>query len=88
MDHFYFGKYQFTILYGKDGSRWLIGRELCDFLKLNNTSNALSKLPNDCKQKVVIEAFKSKGRGGDNGNPYGNILSKKVGQHSQIRLVG
>ena len=67
MDHFFFGKHKFTVLHGKDGSRWLVGRELCDFLELNNISNALSKLPDDCKQKVVIEAFKSKGRGWDNG---------------------
>ena len=77
MDHFYFGKYEFTVLHGKDGSRWLVGRELCDYLKLKNISAALKSIPDDCKQKVVIEAFKSKGHGGDNGNPYGNILSKK-----------
>jgi prophage antirepressor-like protein len=77
MDHFYFGKHKFTVLHGKDGSRWLVGRELCDYLRLSHTTNAVKELPDDCKQKVVIEAFKSKGHGGDNGNPYGNILSKK-----------
>ena len=67
MDHFYFEETRFTILLGKDGSKWLVGRELCDFLRLNNISNAMSKLPDECKQKITIEAFKTKGRGGDNG---------------------
>lgn len=61
MDHFFFGKHKFTVLHGKDGSRWLVGRELCDYLMLKNTNLAVRSLPANCKQKVVIEAFKSMG---------------------------
>lgn len=69
LDHFFFGAIQFTVLTGKDGKKWLVARELCEYLKLYNTNAFVKKLPDDCKQRVVIDAFKSrgKGRGGDNG---------------------
>jgi hypothetical protein len=52
---------------------------LCEFLEIKSAHQALKILPADEKQKVVTEAFKSKGRGGDNGNPYGNIFSQNEG---------
>jgi len=71
MDHFFFGKHKFTVLHGKGrqplAGGQLVAKELCEYLKLKNTNMAVKKLPADCKQKIVIEAFKSKGRGGDNG---------------------
>jgi prophage antirepressor-like protein len=70
MAHFYFGLAQFTVLTGQDGQKWLVARELCEYLRLNNTNAAVKKLPAGCKQRVVIEAFKSKGRGGDNGGDH------------------
>lgn len=33
MDDFFFGKHKFSILFGKDGSRWLVSKELCDYLE-------------------------------------------------------
>ena len=67
MDHFYFGKHKFTVLIGEDDSLWLVAKELCEYLRLTQTHKAVKELPADCKQRVMIDAFKSKGRGGDNG---------------------
>jgi prophage antirepressor-like protein/phage antirepressor YoqD-like protein len=69
LSNFFFGSTQFTVLEGQDGQKWLVARELCGYLRLKNITVFVKKLPADCKQRVVIEEFKSKGkgRGGDNG---------------------
>jgi hypothetical protein len=33
MAHFYFGSAQFTVLHGQDGQKWLVAKELCDYLE-------------------------------------------------------
>jgi prophage antirepressor-like protein len=81
MDYITFMGHDFTLLTDKDGEPWLIGRELCEFLEIKGHYHALRKLPDDEKQKVVIEAFKTKGRGGDNGN---RIIVNEPGWYNLI----
>ena len=33
LSHFFFGSAQFTVLTGQDGEKWLVARELCDYLE-------------------------------------------------------
>jgi prophage antirepressor-like protein len=85
-------------LTGQDGEKWLVARELCEYLQLKNITVFVKNLPDDCKQRVVIDAFKSKGRGGDNGariivNEEGanRLISKSIKPEAEIfktRLSG
>ena len=46
---------------------WWVGKELCEYLEIKYASGAIKRLPADSKKTITIEAFRSKGRGGDNG---------------------
>ena len=58
---------KFTILKDRKGNPWWVVKELCDYLEIGNITDAIKRLPADCKKKMTIEAFKTEGRGGDNG---------------------
>jgi prophage antirepressor-like protein len=98
MNYITFMGHNFTLLLDPDGEPWLIGKELCEFLGIKNTPKALKNLEPGEKQKVVIEEFKTKGRGGDNGvriivNEEGanRLISKSIKPEAEIfktRLSG
>ena len=67
MDFLDFKGTKFTLLKNKNGDPWWVAKELCDYLELGNVGQAVAPLPDDWKMKIVIKAFKSPGRGGDNG---------------------
>jgi prophage antirepressor-like protein len=92
MDYITFMGHSFTLLQDPNtGEPWLVGRELCEFLEIKNVYKALKSLGQDEKQKVVIEEFKTKGRGGDNGariivNEEGanRLISKSIKPEAEI----
>ena len=67
MMFFNFDEIAFTVLRDKKGISWWVAKEVCDYLDLKNSSVAIRALPDDYKQQITIEAFKTGGRGGDNG---------------------
>jgi prophage antirepressor-like protein len=67
MQFFNFDGKDFKVLRDKVNTSWWVGKELCDYLDLKNPNQVLSVLPDNNKQKIKIDSFKTKGRGGDNG---------------------
>jgi anti-repressor protein len=59
----------FTLITDKNNNPWMIGKELCDYLEIKNTTSAIRTVPEEDKQHMVFDELKSRGhgRGGDNG---------------------
>lgn len=82
MEFFNFKGNKFTILTDRKGNPWWVAKEICDYLEIKNATAAVKALPFDCKKKIVIDAFKSKGRGGDNG------IRLIINEPGAYRLIG
>ena len=86
MPFIHFQDIRFTIIMDENGEPWWIAREICLYLEIKHLASALRSIPDECKQRITIEAFKTTGkgtgRGGDNGK---RIIVNEPGIY---RLIG